>query len=110
MRFIPAAVLLIVGAAALLFARPAEARTAVATGAVPGPVAVAPLDPAAVHVQAPADARAPARADERDYARREAESPEVQEFVGGDCGFAWFILFAALVVVLILYLQKENKI
>jgi hypothetical protein len=106
MRFITSAVLVIVGAAALLFARPAEACTAFATGAAPGPVAAAPLDPAPVHAQALAQAQA----DERDYAQREAESPEVQEFVGGDCGFAWFILFAALVVVLVLYLQKENKI
>ncbi len=44
------------------------------------------------------------------YATREAESPEVAEFVGGDCGVAVAVVLLAALVFLFLFLQKENKI
>lgn len=51
-----------------------------------------------------------AAADDAAYALREAESPESAEFVGGHGGFALVVVVVAFVVVLILYLQKEEKI
>lgn len=45
-----------------------------------------------------------------EYAMREAESPGVAEFVGGDCGVAVAVVLLAAFVLLFLYLQKENKI
>jgi len=46
----------------------------------------------------------------REYRQREAESPEVQEFVGGDGGFVFAVLVLAALVLLFLYLKKEGKI
>jgi hypothetical protein len=44
-----------------------------------------------------------------DYAMREAESPEAQEFVGGH-GVAVAIVLIAFLVLLYLFLKKEGKI
>ena len=45
-----------------------------------------------------------------DYAMREAESPEAQEFTGGDSGVAVAILLIGFFVLLYLFLKKEGKI
>ena len=42
--------------------------------------------------------------EERDYARREAESPQVQEFAGG---FVIFLLTVVVLVLLIVYLSRH---
>ena len=44
-----------------------------------------------------------------DYAMREAESPEAQEFAGGH-GVAVAIVLIGFLVLLYLYLKKEGKI
>jgi len=49
-------------------------------------------------------------AEARDYALREATSPGVQEFIGGDGGFVLAILVIGLLVILFLYLDKQGKI
>ena len=46
----------------------------------------------------------------REYALREAGSPEVLEFVGGHGGFAVALLVIGILVLAFLYLQKEGKI
>ena len=47
--------------------------------------------------------------EEREYARREAMSPEVQEFVGGD-GVVVAVLVIGVLVLVYLILDKEDKI
>jgi len=102
MRILTAIVVAFLGSAALLLIRPEAVRADAPGGDDPAPAVTALLDPAAAQPGTDADAQ--------DYARREAESPEAREFVGGSCEFAFFVLFVAAVVFLILYLQKENKI
>ena len=45
----------------------------------------------------------------RDYALREAASPEVQDFVGGDGWFVALLLAAMILVVVILILEDKKK-
>ena len=105
--------ILVLVAFALLAASGTDARAADVPGAAAVPVAVVAAlpSPAAPAVAAPAAPAVPGTDAESDeYARREAASPEAQEFVGGDCGFFVFVFVVAMVVVLVLYLSKEGKI
>jgi len=87
-----------------------------AAGAIFGPGAVdvraeAPREEKPVlAVPAPAERPAPlpGTAEEaRDYERREAESPEVQEFVGGGWDFVIGLLVIAALVLVIILLARE---
>lgn len=108
MRFLTTMAFVILGAAAFLLAVPGTARADVAPGGAAGPVAVVV---AATPDAAPVVVADPGTDDEaREYAMRENASPEVGEFVGGDCGVAVAILILAVFVVLVLFLSKEGKI
>ena len=45
-----------------------------------------------------------------DYAMREAESPEAQEFVGGHGEFLFIVLLIGIFVLAYLMLKKEDKV
>ena len=98
MRFLSTLLGVAIGAALLFTAgapdargdRPADARAAA--------VSVVAADPAPAVPGTDAEAR--------DYAQREALSPEAQEFVGGH-GTLWGLLVFVAVVLLIVYLAKN---
>jgi hypothetical protein len=85
-----------------------------AGGGVPAARAASPADPVARIAPAgeggpPAAPRPGTGEEERDYARREAESPEVQEFTGGAVFISISIgLFTLLLIVLIVVLVSKD--
>ena len=58
--------------------------------------------------EAAADALPGTLAEAAEYARREAESPAAQQFVGGDAWVVIVFLLACIFVVLCLLLEKEK--
>jgi len=98
MRFLATAFGVLLGATVLLGAGASEAR---ADAAADGPAV-----PATVAAPDPAPARPGTDAEARDYALREAASPEAREFVGGHGTVIGLLVFVALVL-FIVWLAKE---
>jgi len=102
MRFLAVVLGAALGAAVFLAGgAPAARADAPGGGKAAPPVAVVAADAGG------ADAAQPGTdAEAREYGQREAQSPEVQEFVGGHVGVIGLLVFVALVL-LIVYLAKE---
>jgi hypothetical protein len=102
MRFSAVVLGLVLAATSLVVAPTTEVRADVPTTTSGG----AAVSRDALPAQPAPDAAPRAGTDDEadDYARREAESPEVQEFVGG---FIIFLLVVTVLVLLIILLAKE---
>jgi hypothetical protein len=102
MRFLVTALTAALAAGALLFAGAADARAE-------GPGADGPAVVLADAVDSPS-AQPASDAEAREYATREAASPEVQEFVGGHWeGVLVAVLVIGFLVFLVIYFGEEMK-
>lgn len=102
MRFLPLLPGLVLGAALLLAGGPRAARADDPERGAPAPIAV--------DAAAPAPAQPVTDAEATDYAQREAESPELQEYTGGDGGLVVAVFLIGVLVLVYLFLKKEGKI
>ena len=105
MRFLAVVPGLVLATAALVAASAAPVRADVPTAAERTSTAPAPRDVLVPPAEADARSPRPGTVEEADdYARREAESPEVREFVGG---FIIFLLVVTVLILLIILLARE---
>jgi hypothetical protein len=95
---------LVFGAALLVAGGPRAALADDAGNGAPAPIAVDAPAPVTAPVQPGTDVEA------RDYELREAESPEVQEFTGGDGGLVALVLVVGILILAYLFLKKEGRI
>ena len=100
MRFLTAALALALGAAVLLGSGP---DAAAASGGPTMPTVSAPAE-----ASTPAVPRQGTDADSRDYALREASSPELQEFEGGEVVIVSIGFFGLLLIILIIVLIVDH--
>jgi len=102
MRFLSVVLGLVLAATSLVVASATQVRADVPTTTARGVAVSRDVLPA----QPAPDAAPQAGTDDEsdDYARREAESPEVQKFPGG---FIIFLLVVAVLVLLIIFLSRQ---
>ena len=104
MRFLAVVPGLVLATAALVAASAAPVRADVPTAAERTSTAPAPRDVLVPPAEADARSPRPGTVEEADdYARREAESPQVQKFAGG---FVVFLLVVTILIIVIILLAR----